>query len=377
MHRIGVWLPNWIGDVCMATPALRALRSSFGQGVELVGVMRPVVNELLSGANWFDRMVLFDKRASVGVKSRRGVVSALRSARIDTMLLLPNSLWTALASRIAGIRRIVGYDRDCRGWLLSDRVSVPRDGRRLKPISAIDYYLELASWLGCDAVSRSTELTVTPHEVRLADQLWAKIGFDALCPTVVINNSGATAPAKLWPADSINALARRIVENHDWQVLLHCGPAELQASQTSAASISHPRVRSMGEADSLPIGLSKSVLSRAALVISTDSGPRHMSVALAPKVISLFGSTDSVWTTTYNGNELTVEASLGCRPCWQKTCPLQHTDCMRLVSVDQVYAQVVEHMPNCPLVSRLDQLGCQGSPGISGYYWPDTELRLS
>ena len=47
--RLGIFLPNWIGDVVMATPALRALRKHFGAEACFVGVMRPYVAEVLAG----------------------------------------------------------------------------------------------------------------------------------------------------------------------------------------------------------------------------------------------------------------------------------------------------------------------------------------
>ena len=44
--NLAVFLPNWIGDVVMATPALRALRRHF-RGATMVGVLRPYVAGVL------------------------------------------------------------------------------------------------------------------------------------------------------------------------------------------------------------------------------------------------------------------------------------------------------------------------------------------
>jgi hypothetical protein len=45
--RIGVFLPNWIGDVIMATPTVRALRRQLGPDDKLIGIMRPYVADVL------------------------------------------------------------------------------------------------------------------------------------------------------------------------------------------------------------------------------------------------------------------------------------------------------------------------------------------
>ena len=61
--RIGIFLPNWIGDVVMATPALRAVRKHFGQQAQVVGIMRPYVQQVLAGTNWLDECLVYDRRS--------------------------------------------------------------------------------------------------------------------------------------------------------------------------------------------------------------------------------------------------------------------------------------------------------------------------
>lgn len=61
--RLGIFLPNWIGDVAMATPAIRALRRMVGDG-QMTAVMRPYVAEALSGNPWFDAQVLYEKKST-------------------------------------------------------------------------------------------------------------------------------------------------------------------------------------------------------------------------------------------------------------------------------------------------------------------------
>ena len=72
--KIGVFLPNWIGDAVMATPAIRALRNHFGPSAEMLGVARPYVAEVLAGTSWFDDWVYYQPRAkSADLTSRAAV----------------------------------------------------------------------------------------------------------------------------------------------------------------------------------------------------------------------------------------------------------------------------------------------------------------
>src|SRR5262249_50071391 len=126
--NIAVFLPNWIGDVVMATPALRALRDHFADA-HFIAVCRPYVEDVLQGSPWFDDHIELDTR---GPWSRRWLAVAwrLRRKRIDLAVLFPNSFRSALVARLGGCRRRVGYRRYVRGWLLTDALEPVRDERR-------------------------------------------------------------------------------------------------------------------------------------------------------------------------------------------------------------------------------------------------------
>ncbi len=341
---IGVVLPTWVGDACMATPTVRAIRIAY-PNASIVGVMRPLIRELLDGGwgdkpPWFDDYEVFSKKASTGAPSRLGLISQLRKRRLDVVVLLTNSLWSAVVARLAGARRIVGYNRDARGWFLSDRLAVPLKGKGLAPISPIDYYLALAAWLGCETPGRAMTLHTTSQERQLANAFWNKAQWSDSLPTVAINSGAATAATRIWPIGQVKSLALRIATELNWQVVLHCGPAERAATNQIASEANDTRVASLGIMDDLPIGLSKSVLERAACVVSTDSGPRHMSIALQRPVVTLFGPTDAAWTKTYNIPEIEISEALPCRACYQSPCPLKHHRCMEDISVDRVLSAV-------------------------------------
>src|SRR5690349_1107621 len=116
--RLVVICPSWVGDVVMATPALRLLRSRL-KGSFIGGLVRPGMDELLAGTDFFDEVHV--ERAG-GVMGPKFAAAKLRPRRYDAALLLTNSFSTALIARIAGVPRRVGYNRDARGLLLTDRL---------------------------------------------------------------------------------------------------------------------------------------------------------------------------------------------------------------------------------------------------------------
>lgn len=358
---IAVIMPNWLGDACMATPTLRSLRRGFPDA-RLVGVMSSLVDELLPNAvdeDCFDKRILVHRRGKQRVAhsvSRSSLVSELRKSKCDVVLILPNSFWSAAVAFASRIPRRVGYRRDGRAWLLTDAISVPKNESGPIPVSAIDYYLKQAEWLGCESQSRAMQLSVTPQDQVLAEQLWSKLGFSSSLPTVVINSNSAKDGSRVWPKAKVAELATRLATKADLQVLLHCGPGERQSAEDTLALVSHPKVLSMGVVDDLPLGLSRGVLQRAAAVVTTDSGARHMAVALNRPVVTLFGSTSPLWTATYNRPEQQVYLDLDCQPCYKSACPLSHHRCMQDISVSQVYEMTLKQIETAadkPTLTRV------------------------
>jgi heptosyltransferase-2 len=331
----------------MATPALRAI-ASLPNLEELTLVGRPGPLSLLENEPYARVRIPFKPRSKLeSVLSRRTLAKELRRRSIDTILLMPNSLSSAVIARVAGIPRRIGFARDGRSWLLTNAIPLhspsPKDGktriRNWRESAAIDYYLRLAAELGCRAVDRSMELSVSPQDQELSCALLGQVGFSRDRKLVVMNNSSASAASRLWPIPHVVDACRQLARD-GVQVLIHASPSDRAMANALAATISHPLVQSMGKTDDLPLGLSRGVLSVADVVVSTDSGARHMAVALNRRVISLFGPTNSSLTTTYNVPELLIENSLHCRPCLKDTCPLKHHRCMSELSTDRVLQAV-------------------------------------
>ncbi len=85
--KLAVFLPNWIGDVAMATPALRALRQQYPTA-EITGIMRPYVADVLAGTELLDRSVFYNPRGRDRTQRGWAFIRNLRAERFDTVLLL-------------------------------------------------------------------------------------------------------------------------------------------------------------------------------------------------------------------------------------------------------------------------------------------------
>ena len=346
--RIGLFLPNWIGDVVVATPFLRAMHQHFGPETELVGIMRPYVSQVLRGTPWLSSMVLCgDPKQNPAAFSGIGLVRELRRQAFDDVVLLTNSFRTAALAWLSGAKRRVGYRRNLRSWLLTDTLTPPKIGRKWAMVPAVDYYLELAYLLGCPTESKRLELPLNQEDVAAATAAWQQLAWPADRRVIsfhVAGGWGGKATAKAWPLEHFVSLSRQIVQATDHQVLVLCGPNERQAAAEIVRQVAHPQVQSLAEIPQLPLALTKGCLSRSDLLVTTDSGPRHLATALNVPVVGLFGSTHPGWTETYHPRAITLFNQLDCGPCFKQHCPLSHHRCMRELTVERVFAAVEQQL---------------------------------
>lgn len=337
--KIAIVLPNWIGDAAMATPSLRAISKQFGTHAEIIGVMRPYVAEVLEGTSWLDEYVLYDPKSADRALSSWSLVRRLRSMKLDSIIMLTNSLRTGVIGWLSGARQRVGYVRNGRGFLLTDQIFPPRDRNGFTPVSAVDYYLTLAEHLGCQNVSRELELAATSANEAAADRVWDELGLANGQETITLCPGSAFGPAKHWPTEYFAELATRIVDVRDCNVLVACGPAERENAHEIARLANRDRVVSLAD-EPLSIGLTKACLRRSQLAVATDSGPRHLAAGFGVPTVALFGSTDPRWSINYNPHEIYLNETVPCGPCAQRVCPLQHHRCMKDLRVERVFEAV-------------------------------------
>jgi heptosyltransferase-2 len=344
MH-IAVFLPNWVGDAVMATPALRALRRHFTDA-RLTAVLRPHVAGVIEGCPWFDRTLALDRRA-FGAHGWAGVAHALRRDRPDVAVLFPNSFRPALVAWLAGCRRRIGFARYGRGWLLTDRLPPERDERgRLKPSPVIDAYNRVAERAGCPWPGHRLELFTTRADEEAADAVWHKAGFTPGTEVVCLNPGAAFGSAKHWPAESFGSLARTLIEQRGCGVLVLCGPAERDLARLIRQHADRPGVVTLAD-EAVSLGLTKACVRRADLLVTTDSGPRHFAAAFARPVLTLFGPTHIAWTETYHPAAVHLQKPVECGPCQRRVCPLDHR-CMTTLTPTEVFAAAVELLARWP-----------------------------
>jgi heptosyltransferase II len=307
--RVLMFMPSWLGDTVMATPTLRLLRQHLPQST-IVALVRPGIDDLLAGLDWLDDVLVADRTALLGPAK---TASRLMAFKFDAALLLPNSFSSAMTTRLAGVPIRLGYDRDGRGMLLTHRLSAkerPAPQKGWAPVSAVNYYydagLSLLAALGIPVAPDATspgllELALTPAQQEAGDRVLLSAGVQPETRYCILN-PGGNNPAKRWPVERFAALAHHLITVHKLRVLINGSPGEapLAALIKHVIALNHPEDEAMVAC--LPelgikIGSLKRIVQRSCLMVTNDTGPRHIAAAFGIPCIAMFGPTDHRWTT--------------------------------------------------------------------------------
>lgn len=341
MHIV-VILPRWVGDVVLCTPMLRSLRRHYGPAARITGILRPGHDSLLEGTHWLDEVIFYNRRGRDRGTRMGAVASRLRRNPADAALIVPNSLSSAMLAWLGGARRRIGFARNGRGFLLTDPLRLPWKGWRVEPFSTADAAMQIAARLGVQAEPLRLELATSPTDRAMANALLGELFGDRDGPLVVFNDNSATGTSRSWGAKAFAGLGRKLAEAIPGvRILVHCGPDDRADARAVVEAASVVAVRGMHALDRIPFGLSKAVLEPADLVVTSDSGPRHIAAAFGVPTIAVFGANDPRLSRSEHPRLVEMRLDLACSPCGRKHCPLGHHDCMRLLDVDDVFAEAM------------------------------------
>ncbi len=336
-ERIWIRVPNWVGDIVMATPALRAIRAAY-PAARFAYCGRPTARAILSASlRTHDEFHLWSRRSGFGGFWR--AVKAAREFGPNLAVLLTHSFGSALLARATGAARRLGYYGEGRSFLLTDGIPRPREGRRERPRYMADHYADLLGAIGVPVPDRAPVLEVPPEAQATADRLLAGHPGGGSGALIVVNPGAAFGPSKCWPADRFAEAARRLRDERGARVVVATAPGEEDVAEAVRTALPGPALHLGGA--SLPLDVLMGLVRRAALLVTNDTGPRHFAVAFGVPTVVLMGPTDPRYTATPAERGAVLRRDVPCGPCHLQRCPLppgpQHHQCMTLIPAAECF----------------------------------------
>jgi heptosyltransferase-2 len=334
MTRILIVAPSWVGDALLSQPLLTLLKRRdpgstidvFAPGWALQIFRRmPEVGETIESPFAHGELAL-GKRRKIGRQ--------LRARHYDRAYVLPNSFKSALVPLFARVPERIGFVGEARRWLLTDARKLDR---RALPLM-VQRFAHLAAPRGTAVEDElpNPRLQVEPAE---RDRLMAQLGLERPSRLVCFCPGAEYGPAKRWPPQYFGELA-----------------AALAAEGNAVWIIGSSKERDIGEAvreSSAGVALNLCgrttldqavvLLSGADMVVTNDSGLMHVAAALDRPMLALYGSSSPAFTPPLSARARILKLDVPCSPCFERTCPLGHFDCMMKLMPGRVVAEIHRH----------------------------------
>jgi ADP-heptose:LPS heptosyltransferase len=305
-----------LGDVVNTLPLAVLLKERLGARIHWL--VAPLSHPLLSSHECVDNAILFNAKSSLpSIASQLRVV---REQRFDLILDLQRILKSGLISLVMRGGRTIGFDRGrCKelSWAFPfDRIP-PAD----PSAHMIHQYLEFARFLGIEQFG--VEWRIRP-----------KGGLPEGLPSeYVVLNIGATKPANRWTVEGFAKLSLMVEKKLGIGCILTGGREDGEMARSIQDIAGKGLLNLVGRTrlDELV-----NVLDRARFVVTCDTGPMHLAVALGVRTFALFGPSDHRRTGPFRGR--VIRAKIDCAPCRRKTCP--DAQCMNSITAEQVFSAI-------------------------------------
>jgi heptosyltransferase I len=355
-RKILIVKPSSLGDVVHSLPFLNALTKSFPEA-EIHWVIAQGFEGLLEGHPMIHRLWVIKKDSWKKIQHARHTIQEikvlfkkLKLEKYDLVIDLQGLLRSGVITAATGSPVRIGFKEAREG----SRVFYTHAVEGGKDIHAVDRYLKIAEFLGCDisdicfpfpSIESSTTFSLEPSASSLhPSSLILHPSSFGLHPSsfnspdgYAVIVPGARWKTKRWPAEKFGKLASLLSIK---SIIVGSKSDKDIADQI----VSHSKGKSLSIAGRTTLRELIEIMRSARFVISNDSGPMHIAAALGVPVYAIFGPTDPGRTGPYGEGHTVMRSDTPCAPCFKKSC--DDMKCMKRVSADKVFEIITakQHM---------------------------------
>jgi heptosyltransferase-2 len=332
-EKILILGPAWVGDMVLAQSLFKTLKIHQPDCIIDVAAPAwtlPLLDRMLEVS---EKIALPFKHGELAFWQRIRFGKSLRNKGYTQAIILTNSFKSALLPWAAGIPKRTSFLGEMRYGLIND--IRPLDSIKLK--KTVERFVSLGISLGQSLPSILPIPSLITHQENSIACL-KKLGVAkpqshilGLCP------GAEYGEAKRWPTEHYAEVAK-IAITKGWQVWLFGSdkdvPITHQINQlTENQCIDFGGKTKLGEVIDL--------MALCDTIISNDSGLMHVAAALDKKLIAIFGSSDPYHTPPMHPNAVIEYLGLECSPCFQRTCPLGHLNCLKNIQAKSIASHLL------------------------------------
>lgn len=322
MQKLLIIKPSSLGDIIHSLPFLNAIKEAYPR-CEVHWVVAKSFEVVLAKHPMITKLWVIDKdswRLPFGIfRAFRDLLrlrKEFKKEHFEVAVDLQGLLRSAVVCYITQASRKVGFStsREFSSIFYSELVQVDMNTH------AVLRNMQVAKHLGIDCMQVRFPLPEYPQSQFVKEVLEQYSPFVVLVP-------GARKPANQWMPERFAEVAKRL----PIPSLIIGSKADLSIAE-SIESLSQGKAVSICAQTSLAdlFGIIKS----ATCVISNDTGPLHIAVALDKPVVAIFGPANPIRTGPFSSNAIVLKSTLACAPCYKRHCDKR--TCLKEITVQDV-----------------------------------------
>ncbi len=311
-----------LGDTLWGTPAIRALRECFP--TNYIGVITsPIGRACLQYNRRIDELFVvkdpvFPQLLTLYRKLKKRKITHVLNFHTSQRPILPLAASVGAAEVIGTYGINKGLD-----FLLTQSLDN-------EEMHEIERRLDIAAQVGAHTLDSSMELFWGQEDEKIADNFLAGLNVPAYLPLVGLH-PGAKDGFKQWPASHFIELGNLLARNLGCHLIVTGTPQEKALVESI---VSH--IEGASAATDLPLLATAALIKRMTLIISNDTGPMHVGLAVKVPTIGLFTPTCPDLCGPYLAeNAISIAKKATCTPCLRKKC--QEPFCLLQIGVEEVY----------------------------------------
>lgn len=338
--RILIVRTDRIGDVILSTPAIKNLRN-FYPHAHIAFMCRPYTKDIVEGNPYLDEVIVFDKDGKHKSAWASLMFSfTLRKKKFDLAIILHPTYRLHWVTFFAGIAKRIGWDKKGGRLLTQSIFHTKQEGLKHE----LEYTLDVLRTMNIPVTDKTIYFPLKDESEQKIEKLLAEAGIKKGEDFIVIHPS-ASCPSKRWPQEYFSKLVKLLKEKTGMKIVVITSKNEKECAQHLVEDNDVTDFR--GNLSVSEIG---SLLKRAKLFISNDSGPVHIASCLDTAVISIFGRNDpglspKRWMPLGGKSIFIHKPPLECVICLAHNCTKGFL-CLKSIKPEEVLEKALELVNN-------------------------------
>lgn len=380
MKHILIKLPNWLGDAMMLTPTIDFLVRIF-PNVKIILVGNNLSSSVFSIQDSIIKIFIDNTKKAKGIINRiRSTMKLandinsylyIQNITLDCAITTQNNFFSAFLIAKITAKKHIGYgDKNIFGmrkFFLTDVVKY-KSGRPpecthqvlsyihlLLPILPYSFFKDYpldtkASHYNQSASRIQNILYQEAKELKLYLPITTQKGHQNI---IAISTGASYGDSKMWLISHFIEIIIDFVKK-GYMIRIYGTQSEIdrnnqieQEANKALPKNYQDKIENLSGKTNIQ-ELTNS-LNECKLYIGNDSGTTHIARALKIPSIIIFGPMPFAWCSPWSksqtikkdshyitDNAISIQKDLDCVPCKQKTCPLKHHNCMKLITPDEV-----------------------------------------